>query len=498
MTGQKSLAVEKQVIFVGTWKSVKLTDFCLKEIQMQEGRNEGCMCLLQLSLSGLFVFSKDGAFKTGLEKGISLNRIYTIASKRKRPRNLMCLIEEGGNKFTVLVFRCITSDDSILLQNTLRQLWEVEYCPVVLLSKRGRATSRKSRPRSALRHRSSSHNESTHLDSEKIDPKGGHLFVQNERQRRSSRYGSPPKSSFYRRSKSQDGSQHRVHWRPVALSSIGVQSEPLEVGKYDDDDQANISIDVLKKELKSIFTEIHDIRRFLEKSASGSSLNQADDEENHYGDVTTLPLLGSDGNDEESNGAHIAGYVTSEEGSSLELVGASELSDTDDEYIMARRSLISKPHSGYFLEKSMRYEPDYLKSDPLYGKLRKNRNNDDQFVEEAGNMGILDELSTSRRHTISMSNTQRRHQENTKNIRDSTESSGSDGLNPTIATLKRSRKDEYFYIPYRTKPIGMDYYAGVRTVIRKPIEQAYGKKDKIAFRVRSFSSSDPRKKSGNK
>ena len=368
---------------------------------------------------------------------------------------------------------------------------------MVLLSKRGRANSRRSRPKSALRHRSSSRNESTRPESDKTDPKGGHLFVQNDRQKRASRYGSPPKSSFYRRSKSQDGSQHRVHWRPVALSSIGVQSEPLEINKYDED-QSNISIDVLKKELKSIFTEIHDIRRFLENSASGSSLNQGDDEENHYGDVGTLPLLGSDGNDEESNGGHIAGYVTSEEGSSLELVGASELSDTDDEYIMARRSLISKPHSGYFLEKSMRYEPDYLKSDPLYGKLRKNRNNDDQFVDEAGNSGVLEELSTSRRHTISTSNTQRRHQESSKNIRDSTESSGSDGLNPTIATLKRSRKDEYFYVPYRTKPIGMDYYTGVRTVIRKPIEQVYGKKDKLAFRVRSFSSSDARKKSSNK
>lgn len=488
MTGRKSLAVEKQVIFIGTWKSVKLTEFCLKEIQMQEGRNEGGVCLLQLSASGLFAFSKDGSFKTGLEKGIPLNKIYTIASKRKKPRNLMCMIEESNNKFTVLVFRCITSDDSIIIQNTLRQLWEVEYCPVVMLSKRGRTTTRRSRPRTSIRHVNGSRNENTYGDSEKVDLKNsGHLFVQNERQRRASRYGSPPKSSLSRRSKSHDGSQHRVHWQPVALSSIGVQSEPLDIEKYEEN-QANVSIEILKKELKSIFTEIQDIRRYLEKSASVSSLNQGDDEENHYGDVSNLPLLGSDGNEKESHGDHLAGYATSEDGSSLELVVAGEISDTDDEYIMARRSLISKPHSGYFLERSMRYEPDYLKSDPLYGKLRKNRNNEDK---DAGNSAVLEELSSSRRHTMSLNNTQRRLQES---VDESTESSCSESLNPAIATLKRSRKDEYFYIPYRTKPIGMDYYTGVRAGVRKPND----KKDKFAYRVRSFSSSDPRRKSTNK
>lgn len=408
MPEYRPLAVERQVYLIGIWRSVTLNDIFLKEIQIQEEKITDKICQLQLSPSGLFLFAKTGNYSTGLENGVLLHKIYSIASKKSKPEHLLCIIDEDeGDKFIVVLLRCSTLKDSFLIQNTMKELWNVCFM------------------------------------SEK------QFYVKHEPSGRvkSMLRGSYGSDQSWQKSNSEKSDEIYTSGSLITID---------EFNKYQHATESHMAS--IREQLDMIFSEIYNVKVYLTHTDISNAENLED-----LNNMKGMKLLraiarnNKDG-DSENESQSLENYFD------VDVLKASRLSDTEnEEYILLRNNLLKKSHDGYFQERPIRFKPDYLQSDPLFGKSREGRSLEDCFNTKENNLvnshaEIME--STSKVNSVAK-------------IR----KPGNWTFLQELFDLESNSK-ESIAKKNNAKTPGTDY---MRTGVRKPIEEVYRKKDNQLF-----------------
>ncbi|CAI9744473.1 Hypothetical predicted protein [Octopus vulgaris] len=415
MPEYRPLAVERQVFLIGIWRSVTLNDIFLKEIQIEEEKITDKICQLQLSPSGLFLFAKTGNYNTGLENGVLLHKIYSIASKKSKPEHLLCIIDEDEeDKFAVILLRCNTLKDSFLIQNTMKELWDVCF-----MSEKQFYIKREpcGRVKSMLR-------------------------------------GSYGSDESWQKSNSEKSDEI---YNSGSLITID------DFNKYQHATESNMT--TIREQLDMIFSEINNVKVYLTNTDITNEDN-LEDLNNMKGMKYLRAIAHNKDGDSNNEIRSLEDYFD------VDVLKASKLSDTEnEEYILLRNNLLKKSHDGYFQEKPIRFKPDYLHSDPLFGKTRKGHSLEDCLNTKESNMvnsqmEIME--STSKANSVAKGR-----------------KPGNWGFLQELFDLESNSKEsitkknsDRTFTPCHAKPLDMAY---MRTGVRKPIEEVYRKKDSQVF-----------------